>query len=460
MGRDGLSRRPRRRLRPVRRFPLLPGYVILPWFSSGFDLFVVVRVRGTERHVQKSVPKVMIELVQSGGVSAAKGFLADSTYAGLKTPGEDILDLGIILSESLAAVAATFTTNRILSPSVVLTRERVKDGSARGVVATSGCANCCVGPQGLKDAQEMALLAANHVGVGSEEMLVCSTGMIGVELPMALIRQNMSNINVASDGGRRFAVGIMTTDTHPKEMAVSTKIEGRKITLGGAAKGVGMIHPNMATMLCFLTTDALVDQGFLQTALTEAVDSSFNMIDVDGDESTNDTVLLFANGAAGGPKIEGDSSPAEAFQEALTYVCTGLAKELVRDGEGAERVLEVVVEGANSAEDARRAARETASSSLVKAMVHGRDPNWGRVMMAIGKSGIELEEYKIDMFINDIHIVHEGLAIPYYRDAVVSAMSAPEVRLRVNLNIGEAVATAWGCDLTEEYVTFNSAYST
>jgi glutamate N-acetyltransferase/amino-acid N-acetyltransferase len=277
---------------------------------------------------------------------------------------------------------------------------------------------------------------------------------------MALLRQNVGNVELTGDGGRSFARAIMTTDSRPKDVAVSLELDGQRITLGGAAKGVGMIHPNMATMLAFITTDAAVESGFLTTALREAVGVSFNMIDVDGDQSTNDTVLLFANRAAGGPTIDGGSDSADAFQDALTYVCTSLAKELPRDGEGAQRLVEVVVDGARTEADARVAAREVASSSLVKAMVHGQDPNWGRIMMALGKSAVEVDESKIDIFVSDIHIVHEGMAIPYFKDAVVSAMNVPEVGFRISLNIGDGSATAWGCDLTEEYVTLNSAYST
>ena len=404
--------------------------------------------------------QTMVELIKNGSVTSAKGFVAGATYAGLKTQEEDTLDLCILLSERPAAVAGTFSTNKVLSPSVTLSRQRVAKGSARGVVANSGCANCCVGPQGLDDAEEMAALAARHAGVAAEEMLVCSTGMIGVELPMALIRQSMTAIKVSADGGPHFSRAIMTTDTRDKQMAISLELDGRTVTLGGAAKGVGMIHPNMATMLSFVATDADVEPGFLQSALTEAVGASFNMIDVDGDQSTNDTVLIFANGAAGGPTIGPASASAESFKEALTYVCVGLAKDMVRDAEGAQRLIEVIVRGAETLGDARTAAREIASSILVKAMVHGRDPNWGRIMMALGKSGIELDESKVDIFISDIHIVHEGIAIPYFKDAVISAMSSPEVRFGVSLNKGSATATAWGCDLTEEYVIFNSAYST
>ena len=402
----------------------------------------------------------MIELIQGGTVTSAKGFSAGGTYAGIKTAGEDSLDLGVLLSEGAATVAGTFSTNKILSPSVTLSKQRVDRGSARAVVVNSGCANCCVGEQGLRDAEEMASLAGAHIGVAADDVLVGSTGLIGVELPMALVRQNIGNISLTDDGGRQFARAIMTTDSRPKEMAVSVDLPGRRITLGGTAKGVGMVHPNMATMLCFVATDAAVERRFLQQALSESVDASFNMIDVDGDMSTNDTMLVLANGAAGGAGIQAGSSDAEAFQEALTYVCNALAKELVRDGEGAQRLIEVVVQGAHTLADARTAARAVASSILVKAMVHGRDPNWGRVMMALGKSGIEFEESNVDLFVNDIHMVHEGTAFSYLKDAVISSMSGPEVQFRVSVNAGDFSATAWGCDLTEEYVTFNSAYST
>ena len=306
----------------------------------------------------------------------------------------------------------------------------------------------------------MASLTAGHISVSPDDVLVCSTGLIGVELPMALVRQNIGNIELAEQGGHQFARAIMTTDSHPKQMAISLDVAGSRVILGGAAKGSAMVHPNMATMLCFITTDAPVEQTFLQQALRESVGASFNMIDVDGDQSTNDTLLVLANGQAGGTEVGADSPAAGPFQEALTYICTDLAKELVRDGEGAQRLIEVVVEGARTPDEARFAAREIASSVLVKAMVHGRDPNWGRVMMALGKSGIQFDEADVDLFINDIHIVHQGQAIPYLKDAVISAMSVPEVRFTVKVSAGDANATAWGCDLTEEYVTLNSAYST
>ncbi len=401
-----------------------------------------------------------IELIPNGGVTSPSGYLAGGTHAGLKTAGDGVLDLGILVSEHPASVAGTFSTNAVLSPSVTVTRSRASGGAARGVVANSGCANCAVGSQGITDAEEMVAAAAAHAGVGPEEMLVCSTGVIGIELPMALIRSGMGAIQLSGDGGNAFARSIMTTDTRPKTTAVAIDLNGRRVTIGGAAKGAAMIHPNMATMLAFLTTDAAVEDSLLKSALKDAVDVSFNMIDVDSDQSTNDTVLLFANGAEGGEPIADGTQEAEAFKGALSHVCTELAKDMVRDAEGGGHLIEVSVVGARTDADARLAAREVSSSMLVKAMVHGRDPNWGRIMMAIGNSGAEMVEDKIDVFINDIHMVHVGIAIPYFAEAVVSSMAAHDVKIRVDLNIGSGSAVAWGSDLTEEYVTLNSAYTT
>jgi glutamate N-acetyltransferase/amino-acid N-acetyltransferase len=402
-----------------------------------------------------------VKILEGGSVTSPIGYRAGGVFAGLKTAGEGVLDLGVLVSDRPATVAGTFSRNKILSPSVTVTRSRLPSSNARGVVANSGCANCSVGEQGVEDALEMTRLAEAHAGVGTGEMMVASTGVIGAELPMALIRRTIGEIELTDEGGPSFARSIMTTDSRPKLIAAQFDAGEQTYTVGGVAKGVGMIHPDMATMLSFITCDASVPEGFLQESLSAAVDVSFNMVDVDGDQSTNDTVLLFANGAGGGDPITGADSPgAAAFQEALTEVCTHLAKELVRDGEGAGHIMAVTVEGATSRSDARCAAREISSSNLVKAMVHGNDPNWGRIMMALGKSGIELQESKIDIFINGIHIVHEGKAIPYYADAVVAGMTAHEVDFRVSLNIGDHSATGWGSDLTEEYVTFNSAYTT
>jgi glutamate N-acetyltransferase/amino-acid N-acetyltransferase len=402
----------------------------------------------------------MIELIQNGGVTSPQGFMAGGVYSGLKTQESDTLDLGILISEHEANIGAVFSNNSVLSPSVTVSRSRATRGKSRGVVANSGCANCCVGIQGEADAIEMTKLASQHLGLKESDFLVCSTGMIGVELPMALIRQNIGNIVPKNDGGIEFAKSIMTTDSCEKHLAVSLDIDNSKIVIGGCAKGVGMIHPNMATMLAFITTDATVDQSFLQHATKAAADLSFNMISVDGDQSTNDTMLVFANGASESNTISENSPSVEQFQEALNYVCIELAKKMVRDGEGAQRLIEVTVDTACSLKDAQLAARAVSGSMLVKAMVHGNDPNWGRVMMAVGSSEAKIQESKLDIFINEIHVVHEGKAIPYSIDAVVNAMDVPDVAIRISLNTGSFSATAWGCDLTEDYVIFNSAYST
>ena len=348
------------------------------------------------------------------------------------------------------------------SPTVTITQERVSPHSkVRALVVNSGIANACVGEQGYLDAQETTAEAARYLGLGSEEVLMGSTGIIGVELPMALVRAGISQITPSEGGGNDLARAIMTTDTHPKEGAVAFECSGKTVTIGGIAKGAGMIHPNMATMLTFITTDAEVEGQFLQRALSRAADSSFNMLTVDGDSSTNDTVLILANGAADAGTIEEGTPAGDLFQEALNRICVHLTKELARDGEGASnRLIEVTVEGATDLTAARLAARTVASSSLVKTAVHGADPNWGRIIAALGRSGAEVEEGKVALYVNDVCIMEDGRPIPFHRDGVVALMRGLEVSFRIKLNLGQGKATAWGCPLSEEYVTFNSAYTT
>ena len=404
-----------------------------------------------------------LTIVDGGGVATARGFRAGGVFAGIKTPGEDKYDLGLLYSERECVVAGTFTRNSVVSPSVTVSKEVVGRGKARGVIANSGCANCSVGEQGLIDAKDAASIGASELGVDAEDVLVASTGVIGVELPMNLIRDHTPRIDVreGDDGGLEFAKSIMTTDTHAKQIAVRYEAsDGSTVTVGGCAKGAGMIHPNMATMLCFISTDADVERSFLQSTLSDAVTLSFNQIDIDGDQSTNDTVALLANGASGSPRVAGGDEDSERFASAVRYVNRYLAIELARDGEGARHLINAVVEGAYSDDDARRAARSVAASLLVRTAVYGRDPNWGRIMMAVGKTGIRLEESRIDIFVNGIQIVHEGKAIAYNVTSVIAALDRAEVELRVNLNCGDGFGEAWGCDLTEEYVVFNSAYTT
>lgn len=387
--------------------------------------------------------------------------MAGSTYAGLKTFAEDKLDLCILFSELPCSSAGVFTKSAVRSATVTVNQERLGQGiPMRGLIVNAGIANTCVGEQGYIDAVDMTRLAALKTGVKPEEVLVCSTGIIGVELPMALIRDGLDKIELHGNGGPDMARAIMTTDTRPKEVAVTFEVDEHLVRLGGIAKGSGMIHPNMATMLSFLATDAAVERGFLQRALSQVADETYNMLTVDGDSSTNDTVLLMANGAAHNHEITEGTLAGEAFMEALRQVCTHLTRELARDGEGASHLIVVEVSGAANTEDARLAARTTASSNLVKSAVYGTDPNWGRLMMALGRSGAAAQEEKVDLFINGVCIMEAGKPIPFHRDAVVSLMKQPEVTFRLQLNLGDGEATAWGCDLTEEYVIINSAYTT
>ena len=401
-----------------------------------------------------------ISVVDGGTVTTPQGFVAGATFAGLKTYAEDKLDLGIIFSEAPCTAAGVFTTNSIRSPSVTVCQENLAKGPVRGLLVNAGIANACVGDQGYKDAQQGALLASGYLGVRAEEVLVCSTGVIGVELPMSLIEAGIENIQTSRDGGHDLARAMMTTDTRPKEIAVSFEIDGKRAHIGGVTKGSGMIHPNMATMLAFVTTDAAVEQGFLKSTLSDVADISFNMMTVDGDSSTNDSFIVMANGMVGNQPIASGSAAADTFKEALTEVCIHLAREMARDGEGATRLIVVDVEGAKDTADARKAARTVASSNLVKSAVYGADPNWGRLMMALGRSGAAADETKVDLFINGVCIMQEGKPVPFHRDAVVALMRGPEVTFGLHLNLGTGRATAWGCDLTEQYVIINSAYTT
>ena len=400
-----------------------------------------------------------IKINKKGDICSPKGFLSGSIFSGIKSPGQDKRDIGIIYSESDCISAGTFTQNTVVSPSVTWTKDITSNGNVRAIVANSGCANCAVGEQGLIDAKEMASIAANTLGIDQKEVAVASTGIIGVELPMALMRKFIPEIKMSKNDGNGFARSILTTDTKTKEISVSFEIDGKEINVAGVAKGSGMIHPNMATMLAFITSDIDIEKSALQEILKNSVKKSFNQISVDGDQSTNDTVLLLANGMAKNKKIntQGES---KIFIEALDIVCTFLAKEIAKDGEGNTRLIEATVTGAKTEEDAMLASRFIVTSNLVKTAVYGRDPNWGRIIMALGASQIPLEESKIEIFVNDIQIVSEGIAISYNHQSIVIAMGEELIRFKINLNIGSESGVAWGSELTEEYVVFNSAYTT
>ncbi len=401
------------------------------------------------------------QFLADGLVTSPQRFIAGGSYVGLKTYAPDKMDVGLLLSELPCRTAGVYTTNKFVSPSVTLTKQNVDAGKVRGVFVTSGIANAGVGEQGMTDVKECLQLAGDHLGVGADELGAGTTGVIGVELPMALIRGGMSGITVGRGGGGLFARAIMTTDRVPKSAAVSfTCAGGETVTIGGCVKGSGMIHPNMATMLAFLTTDAAVDGAFLDAALRNCANDTFNMVTIDGDTSTNDMVLLLANGAAGNAEIGEGSPDAEAFGAALYALCSNLSRELVKDAEGSSKVFSVRVAGAASKTDARLAARAIAASLLVKSAIHGNDPNWGRVVCAAGYSGADLDVSKVSFFINDVAIMEGGTPIPFHRESVIAIMSREEVSLTVTLGMGEHEATAWGCELTEEYVVFNSAYTT
>jgi glutamate N-acetyltransferase/amino-acid N-acetyltransferase len=327
-------------------------------------------------------------------------------------------------------------------------------------VINSGCSNVALGEQGIADAREMTRLAAARVGVPEHETFVASTGVIGRRLPMDKLQHALAEIEVSREGGDIFARAMMTTDTFAKNRALTLEVGGRNYVIGGAAKGAGMAHPDMATVLCFLTTDAPVEAGWLQQVLREVGDQTINMIDVDMDVSTSDSMLVFANGAAGGERLTAAHPAAAAFKAALLQLSTALARDLARDGEGARTLIEVVVSGAKSLNDARIAARTIASSPLVKTMVTGRDPNPGRILMAVGRSGAEVAEERISVWIGAENAFLSGVPsdVPYSR--LKDAMMHDEVRLKVDLGLGDQIATAWGCDLTEDYVRINASYTT
>jgi glutamate N-acetyltransferase/amino-acid N-acetyltransferase len=392
----------------------------------------------------------------TGQVTTPKGFLAGATYAGVKTYGEGKLDLAILVSELPCSTAATYTKNVLRSASVDINQAKRAAGPSRGVVVNSGVANSSTGQRGIDDGYRFAAWAGARVGARAEEVLVCSTGVIGHFLPMEKLEAGVAAIEVSAGGGDAFARAIMTTDTRPKHASVRFG----EYTLGGCCKGSGMIHPNMATMLAFLTTDAPVDQDFLQNALSEAVERSFNLVSVDGDTSPSDTVLLFANGAAGGETIAADSPLAGQFREALEALCIYLAKEIARDGEGATKVMELNVTGGATVEEARAMVRLLSTSYLLKSAVHGADPNWGRVTAVIGRSGLTVNEPAVEISICGTRVFEREGPTEFDPIALSEAMKGDFVTIDVNLGAGTGSATGWGCDLSAEYVSINADYHT
>ena len=395
-----------------------------------------------------------------GGVTAAPGFRAGSVACGVKS-ADGTPDLALLVADRPCVTVGAFTTSRTPSHTVILCKEHLAamDGGAQAVVVNSGNANASNGERGMRDARQMAELTGRKLDIDPRRVMVSSTGIIGRPLPMEKIAAGIENVQVASDGGPDFAQGIITTDTRVKTIAVEFEVDGKTVRLGGSTKGAGMIYPNMATMLCYLTTNVAAEHAWLQEALRAAVADSFNMICVDGDMSTNDTTLLFANGEADNQPLRAGAPDAETFTAALRHVTRYLAREIARDGEGATRLMVVHVTGAASDADARKAARAVTASPLWQCAVAGGDPNWGRVMAALGASGAEVDADRVSISLGDVEIVRAGVATGYEQADAKRAVSGVEVLVSADLGMGPYEATAWGCDLTHGYIEENTTYT-
>jgi len=393
-----------------------------------------------------------------GSVTAPKGFLASGINCGIKKKKPD---LALIVSNVPAHAAGVWTKNTVKAAPVLLTEMNLKDGWAQAIIANSGNANCLNGKQGLKWAKDMAAAVSSSVCIAKDDVLVSSTGIIGKPLPVTKITDAIPSLvkGLSRDGGLPAAKAIMTTDMVPKTIAVSVRIGGKAVRIGGIAKGSGMICPNMATMLCFITTDADIELRALRVSLKDAVESSFNMVTVDGDMSTNDTVLVLANGLAGNRRIRYGSGDYKAFYGAISHVMVSLAKEVAKDGEGASKFIEINVKGLKSGKDARKMAMEIANSSLVKTAIAGEDPNIGRIASSAGASGVKFDGSKLEISLNGIKIVSGGKARFGLRPAAKRSMKGRDIKITVDLRAGKASATAWTCDLTEGYIKINARYN-
>lgn len=396
-----------------------------------------------------------------GGITAVPGIMASGIAGGIKPDGKR--DMALIYSPAPAVAAGVFTTNAVKSGSVKVTVEHISGGQAQAILAVSGNANSCTGDQGIQDAREMARAVGDLLRLPANHVLVGTTGVIGQPLPMEKIRGALPRLvkTLSPQGGRNAAEGIMTTDTRPKEAAIRVAVGDQTVTIGGIAKGAAMIHPHMATMLCFLATDARVEHPALQRALRVAVDRSFNRITVDGDRSTNDTVLILANGLAENSPVGSGRRGARVFQEALGTLTGQLARMIIEDAEGATKFITVTVRGARTRRDAQRVAYAVATSTLVKTALYGQDPNWGRILAAVGATGARLEEERIRLLFGDEVVVSGGvMAAPVRWERIKEHLAQREVALTVDLGLGNAAAEVWTSDLTEEYVRLNSKYTT
>ena len=402
-----------------------------------------------------------MDVIADGNVCAPRGFRAAGALGGIKAESTK-LDVALVASDRIASAAAVYTTNRVQAAPLHLCREYLQDGRAHAVVLNSGNANACTGDQGLDNARAMSVQVGQGLGVRNEDVLVCSTGVIGVQLDMEAVQKGIAGVlsGLQDDGGDDAAVAIMTTDTRPKTSALSLKIGDEIVHVGGMSKGSGMIAPNMATMLGVITTDANVAPDLLREILSLAVTRSFNCITVDGDMSTNDTVIALANGAAGGPPLEPSTPSSAALAEAIEMVCRDLARQIARDGEGATKLVSIEVVGAASEDEARQVGLSVANSNLVKTAVFGRDPNWGRILCAMGYAGVPMDPQNVAVYLCDTQIYGSGSGLPFDHKALVESMSAADIPIVIDLASGTARAEIFTCDLSYDYVRINAEYTT
>jgi glutamate N-acetyltransferase/amino-acid N-acetyltransferase len=398
-------------------------------------------------------------------VTAAKGFLASGVHVGIRKNKEK-KDLALIWSEVPCVAAAVYTTNRVKGQTLIVTQEHLADGRAQAIIVNSGNANTCTGEEGLKAARRMAELVSQYLPVKTEDVVVASTGVIGQQLDVSVIETGMPDLvkGLSRGGSIDAREAIMTTDTMKKEIAVIEELDGVPVTIGAMAKGSGMIHPNMATMLCFITTDCAIAEPLLRKALKEVVHVSFNRVSVDGDTSTNDMVVVLANGKANNAFIDKEDDNYSDFRDALQFVCVELAKMVARDGEGATRLIECTVGGAASEEQAESFAKGIITSSLVKTAMFGADANWGRILCAMGYTRSDFDPDKVDISFESprgyIEVCKAGAPLPFSEEKAKKILNNQEVEIIVDLHLGEAEATAWGCDLSYEYVRINGDYRT
>ncbi|MCW3490075.1 bifunctional glutamate N-acetyltransferase/amino-acid acetyltransferase ArgJ [Dethiobacter alkaliphilus] len=392
-----------------------------------------------------------------GNVTAARGFSAAGIHCGIK---KNKKDLALIYSEVPAKAAGTYTKNRFQAAPVIVSRENLQNGKARAVICNSGNANACSGEQGLQDARRMAALTAEMLSIDPGEVVVSSTGVIGQYLPMEIVDAGIRQVakSLSPQGGPDAAEAIMTTDLISKEVAYEVEIGGETVTVGGIAKGSGMIHPNMATMLAFITTDCAISTELLQKALKYTVDRSYNLITVDGDTSTNDMAVMLANGLAGNAEITSENQDYQRFVEVLQRVNTELSQKIVRDGEGATKFLEVRIEHAASFLDGKTLAMGILDSNLVKTAFFGEDANWGRIVSAMGQTDVEFYPERVNIWLGDLQVTKDGQGLHFDEDHAKEILKHKDITIRVDLGMGEETVTAWGSDLSYEYVTINASY--